>query len=61
MVCTEPTVGVGNGVATRSLAIPSTVALAGVQIFQQGFAIEPGANAAGALASNGCEIIVGIR
>ena len=53
--------GVNNGVATWSLAIPRTTTLAGVRIFQQGFALEPGANAAGALASNGCEIVVGIR
>lgn len=43
------------------LTIPNSTALAGVRLFQQGFALEPGANAAGITASNGIELVVGIR
>jgi hypothetical protein len=49
------------GGAEWTLAIPNTAALANVHLFQQVFALDPAANALGLTASNGIEIITGIR
>lgn len=50
-----------NQRAAWQLNIPNSVALAGVQVFQQGLALDASANAAGIVISNGIEITVGIR
>lgn len=52
---------VASGAATWSLMIPGVPALAGTHLFQQVFAFEPGANAAGIVVSNGSDIELGIR
>jgi hypothetical protein len=49
------------GVADWTFAIPSTPSLAGVHLFQQAFALEPGANAGGIVVSNGADLLTGIR
>jgi hypothetical protein len=41
------------------MPVPSDAALIGCQFFQQGFAIDPAANAAGLTASNGALVLIG--
>lgn len=50
-----------NGSADWTLSIPLTMALANVHLFQQVFALDATANAAGLSASNGSELTTGIR
>jgi hypothetical protein len=52
---------VASGSATWQLAIPNTAALAGVHLAQQALILESGVNAAGAIVSNGAELVAGIR
>jgi hypothetical protein len=54
-------VAASGGLAECSIAVPNTVALAGAHVFQQAFALEAGANAAGVVASNGADLMIGIR
>jgi len=49
----------GPGTATCSLVVPNATALTGRQVFLQGLAAAPGANAAGLIVSNGIEWVVG--
>jgi hypothetical protein len=50
-----------GGSAELSMAVPNTTSLAGAHIFEQAFAVEPGANAAGVVVSNGADVLIGIR
>jgi hypothetical protein len=50
-----------NGSAELSMIVPNTTSLAGAHIFEQAFAVEPGANAAGVVVSNGADVLIGIR
>jgi hypothetical protein len=54
-------VAASSGSAEWSIAVPNTAALAGAHVFQQAFALEAGANAAGVVASNGADMMIGIR
>ena len=49
------------GVAEWTLAIPNTLALAGVPFYQQAFVLDGPANTLGLTASNGIEVTPGIR
>ncbi|MBP8300501.1 MAG: hypothetical protein KA020_09070 [Planctomycetes bacterium] len=50
-----------SGAANWMLGVPNTASFVGVRVYQQAFALEPGANAAGLVASNGAELTLGIR
>ena len=50
-----------TGAATWTAAIPNSMPLVGVRVSQQAFVLEPGANAAGVIVSNGADILVGMR
>lgn len=52
---------VAAGAADWTIVIPNTAPLAGVHLFQQAFALDPAANTAGLVASNGVELTTGIR
>ena len=55
---------VGPAIGSRaevSLTIPATVALAGVSIFEQAFPVDPAANPLGLAASNGLQLVLGVR
>jgi hypothetical protein len=47
------------GRATLSWPLPNAPSLAGVRIFAQGFVLDPGANAMGAVVSNAGTIVIG--
>jgi hypothetical protein len=49
------------GAATWAAAIPNSMSLVGVHVAQQAFVLEPGANAAGVVVSNGADLLVGVR
>jgi hypothetical protein len=48
-----------NNAATLTLAIPSNTALVGAVLYQQGYSIDPGANAAGLTVSNSIRFTIG--
>jgi hypothetical protein len=48
-----------GGTASQSLSIPNTASLASLRVFLQGWALLPGANAAGVLTSNALELTLG--
>jgi hypothetical protein len=48
-----------NGTATLTMPVPMSSALIGVVLYQQGFSIDPAANAAGLAASNSVRITIG--
>jgi hypothetical protein len=52
---------ISAGTAVWQLAVPNIPSLVGVQLFQQTLILEPGVNAAGAIISNGVELVAGIR
>jgi hypothetical protein len=49
----------GNGTATLTMPVPISNALVGVVLYQQGFPLDPLANAAGLAASNSVRITIG--
>jgi hypothetical protein len=49
----------GSGVATSPMGLPNIGAFVGMSIHSQGFAIAPGVNALGAVASNGVTQVLG--
>jgi hypothetical protein len=58
-LATHPVQFTGPGTATYSLPLPNSVGLIGLHIYLQGWAIAPGANAAGLTVSNGVEWVIG--
>jgi hypothetical protein len=47
------------GQSTRTIVLPLDPALSGLTVGSQSFALVPGANARGAVASNGVSLIIG--
>lgn len=54
-----PAVGTG-GTSLWGLAMPASLETIGLAFYAQAFAVAPGANAAGLLASNACSAVVGL-
>jgi hypothetical protein len=52
---------VAGGSAVWQLNVPNSASLVGVHLYQQALVLEPGVNAAGAVISNGVDLVAGVR